>query len=350
MAFMKQALSEADIKKLTVSGVKKAYNALAKDYNKLIEQDVVLCPKCNEFKARNNFYQNKNYEAGFFPICKECLLKMATDKNKDGTYKDNKKKAKKTLMLMDLPFLEAVYDTALIDVTNAVAEKNRATAWSQYLVMMQSLPQYRGLHWENSEFKNKSEFDDDYTTVENQEIIKIAKKRFGSGLYSDEEYLYLEQEYSDWVERYECDTKSQELIFQRICQKQLEINKATKNGQPTKDLDDSLQKLLNSANILPKNNVNNSLTNSLTFGQLIEKWETEKPIPLPSKEFQDVDGIGKYIRVWFTGWLGKAVGLKNAYTDECDEYIRQYKVTKPNYNEEEDSESIYQKLFGKGDE
>lgn len=350
MAFMKQALSESDVKKLTVAGVKKAYNELAKDYNRLIEQDVILCPKCNNFKARSNFYQNKNYEAGFFPICKECLLKMATDKNKDGTYKDNKEKAKNTLRIMDLPFIESVYDKAIEDVNNAVNEKNRATAWQQWMVMLNSLPNWRGKSWKDSEFKNNDEFNDDILSSENQELIKRAKKRFGTGLYSDEEYLYLEQEYSDWVERYECDTKSQELIFQRICQKQLEINKTTKNGKPTKDLDDSLQKLLNSANILPKNNVNNSLTNSLTFGQLIEKWEVEKPIPQPSKEFQDVDGIGKYIRIWFAGWLGKAVGLKNAYTDECEEYIKQYKVTKPNYNEEEDSESIYQKLFGKGDE
>ena len=347
MAFMKQALSEADIKKLTVSGVKKAYNALAKDYNKLIEQDVVLCPKCNEFKARNNFYQNKNYEAGFFPICKECLLKMATDKNKDGTYKDNKKKAKKTLMLMDLPFLEAVYDTALIDVTNAVAEKNRATAWSQYLVMIQSLPQYRGLHWENSEFKENSEFDDSYEVKENQAMIKRAKKRFGIGGYSNEEYMFLEREYQDWVSRYECENKTQETIFERLSCKKLEIMKATRNGQPTKDLDKTYTELLSSANLLPRQNVGNATTDSLTFGQLIEKWEQEDPIPEASEEFKDVDGIVKYIDVFFKGHLAKMMGLKNGYSHQYDEYMKQYTVTKSEYNEEEGSEAIFDALFGK---
>lgn len=349
MAFMKQALTESDVKKLTVAGVKKAYIELAKDYNKLLEQDVILCPKCNKFKARSNFYQNKNYDAGFFPICKECLLQMATDKNKDGTYKDNKEKAKNTLRIMDLPFIESVYDNAINDVTNAVNEKNRGTAWQQWMVMLSSLPNWKGKTWKDSEFKDNSEYDDEYEVKENQKIIKKAKKRFGMGSsLSNEDYIFLWNEFEDWLAKYECNTKAQESIFERLAFKKLEIMKATKNGQPTKDLDRTYQDLLGSINILPRQQSSNGLSDSLTFGQLIEKWEAEEPIPRPDPELEDVDNIGKKLRVFFSGHLSKALGLNTSYSKEYDEYMSQYTVQKPEYNgvEENKDKNIYTKLFG----
>ena len=348
MAFLKQAKTEDEIKKLTVAGVKKSYNELAQDYNKLINLDYIYCPQCNDFITRNNFYKSNDTPSGINHTgCKKCLLKSATDYDKkNGIYKDNKQKAKKTLMLMDLPFIEDVYDAALADVTNAVNEKNRGTAWQQYMVMIQSLPQYRGLHWENSEFKVNSEYDDEYEVKENQKTIKKAKKRFGPG-YSNEDYMWLENEYQDWVTRYECETKSQEIIFQRIAFKTWEIMKATRNGQPTKDLDASLQSLLSSGDLLPRQDKNNSASDSLTFGQLIDKWENEQPIPEPTDEFKDVDRIGLLIDVFFKGHLAKMMGLKNAFSRTYENFMKKYTVNKPEYDEDTDSEILFDQIFGK---
>lgn len=350
MAFMKQAKTEDEVRKLTLSGLKKSYNELAKDYNKLIEQDVVLCPKCNTFKARSNFYLNKDYDSEFFPICKDCLMKMSTDfDKKTNTYKDNKEKAKHTLMLMDRPFIEEVYDNAVADITNATNEKNRSTAWVQYITMINSLPNWRGLHFKDSEYKDKSEYDDEYEVKENQKIIKKAKKRFGMGnALSNEDYIFLWQEFEDWIAKYECNTKAQESIFERLAFKKLEIMKATKNGQPTKDLDRTYQDLLSSINILPRQQSSNSLSDSLTFGQLIEKWEAEDPIPAPDPELDDVDNIGQKLRVFFSGHLSKALGLNTSYLKEYDEYMSQYTVQKPEYSgvEENKDKNIYTKLFG----
>ena len=348
MAFLKQAKTEDEIKKLTVAGVKKSYNELALDYNKLINLDYIYCPQCNDFITRNNFYKSNDTPSGINHTgCKKCLLKSATDYDKkNGIYKDNKQKAKKTLMLMDLPFIEDVYDAALADVTNAVSEKNRGTAWQQYMVMIQSLPQYRGLHWENSEFKVNSEYDDEYEVKENQKIIKKAKKRFGPG-YSNEDYMFLENEYQDWVTRYECETKTQEIIFQRIAFKTWEIMKATRNGQPTKDLDASLQSLLSSGDLLPRQDKNNSASDSLTFGQLIDKWENEQPIPEPTDEFKDVDRIGLLIDVFFKGHLAKMMGLKNAFSRTYENFMKKYTVNKPEYDEDTDSEILFDQIFGK---
>lgn len=86
--------------------------------------------------------------------------------------------------------------------------------------------------------------------------------------------MFLENEYQDWITRYECNTKAQETIFERLAFKKWEINKATKAGQNTKDLDKTYTDLLASINILPRQNADNGLDSSLTFGQLIEQWES----------------------------------------------------------------------------
>ena len=347
---MRQAKDEVEIKKLTLAGVKNAYNELAKDYNKLIEQEVVLCPKCNKFKARGNFYLNKDYDSEFFPICKDCLMKMSTDYDKKtNTYKDNKEKAKHTLMLMDRPFIEEVYDNAVADVTNAVNEKNRSTAWVQYITMINSLPNWRGLHFKDSEFVMGSEYDDETEIKENKKTIKKAKKRFGFG-YTNDEYMFLENEYQDWVTRYECNTKAQEEIFERLSQKKLEIRKATMNGQPTKDLDKTYQDLLNSGNILPKQVTLDTMADAQTLGTLIQKYEETRPLPEIDPELSDVDKIGLYIDAFFRGHASKMLGLKNRFSNIYEKVISKYTVKPPEYDNDEDTEVIFEKIFGSVDD
>ena len=345
MAYLKQAKSEEEIKKMTVTGVRKAYNELSKDYNRIIEGKILYCHKCNNFLSNETFYTSNDYASGYFPICKKCLMQMATDYDKKtNTYIDNEEKTKRVLQLMDLPFIESTYNSALSSIQAEINEKNRGTAWQQYITMLQSLPNWKGKKWKDSEFGNSSE-----NTLEPRKPRKEIYKLFGSG-FSDEDYLYLQDQYDDWKSRTQVDGKSQETYIIQICFKLLDIWKCQKAGKDTDKLIKSLNDLMAAANLQPKQNVGNASTDSLTFGQLIEKWEMEKPIPEPSPEFADVDGIGQYIRVWFSGWLGKALGLKNTYTEEFDEYTKKYTVTKPNYTDEENSESTYEKIFGKESE
>ena len=117
-------------------------------------------------------------------------------------------------------------------------------------------------------------------------------------------------------------------------------------GKDTDKLVKSLNEAMAASNLQPRQNVSNSSSDTLTFGQLIEKWEAEESIE-PDPEFEDVDGIKKYINVFFKGHLAKMMGLKNAYSQEYDEYMEQYTVTKPTYDEDEESSDIYDTLFGK---
>ncbi len=344
MAFLKQAKTEDEVKRLTLNSLRTAYLDLAKDYNRLIDGDYCFCNKCNKFLIRDTFYNSKDYDSGKFPVCKKCLMLMATDYDKKtGIYTDNKEKTKKTLQFLDLPFIEATYESALSSVLAEVNEKNRGTAWQQYITMVQSLPNWRGLKWKDSDFDESDDNKDDIKI--NQKIIKSGKKRFGYG-YSNEDYMFLENEYLDWTTRYACENKAQELLFKRICFKELEIDKAQKDKKDTKELDKTLQELMGSLAVKPSQSNSDSIADFQTFGQLIQKWENEKPIPEPDEEFRDVDKIGLYLDVFFKGHLSKMMGLKNAFSSLYERFISKYTVKKPQYDEDVDSEALFDQIFG----
>lgn len=107
---------------------------------------------------------------------------------------------------------------------------------------------------------------------------------------------------------------------------------------------------MGSAQIKPNQTNDNALAETNTFGTLIQKQEEEEPIPEPSPEWQDVDGIGKYFRVWVLGTLLKMFNLKNPYQDEFDEEFEQYTAHKPETNEDDATDtSLRETIFGIGE-
>jgi hypothetical protein len=347
MAKIIEPISDEELKRITAPNLRVEYKKLADKYKQIINGELVKCNCCGEWKNANSFYHSDKSVDGIEHYgCKECVLDQCTDYDKKTKIRsDNRNKTIATFKKLDWYFNEQIYNDQLNKLAEGTGEKIRSTAVQQWIVISRSLNDYSKLSFADSEFLDD---DTENNTEENTKIIqktlKSARKRFGN--YPNEDLMFLENEYQDWVTRYECNTKAQETIFERLAFKKWEINKATKAGQNTKDLDRTYTELLSSINILPRQNVCNAATDSLTFGQLIERWEQERPVPTPSEEFQDCDNIGKYLRVFFSGWLAKAVGLKNALSQECEEYIQQYTVTKPEYQEEGSSGDIYETLFG----
>lgn len=345
MARLIQPKTESEIRKLGVANVRQAYLDLARDYNRIIDGNVYYCHKCNDFHSQEAFYNDNRFASGLFPECKKSLLSEACDYDKStDSYVDNREKTIDVFHKLDLPFLEPLYQSALKSVSEKMGERNKSTAYQHMLTMVKTLDQYKKLHWKDSDFG--IEDSDDVIQMSKRKPRKEIIKIFGNG-FTNEEYLYLQDQYDDWCARTQVDSKSQQTYVVRICHKLLDIWKAEQNGADTTKLDDSLNKLMEGANLQPRQNVSNAATDSLTFGQLIERWEEEKPIPEASSEFKDVDGIGKYIRVWFTGWLSKALGLKaNVFTKEYEEEIAKYTVNKPEYTEEGSADDVYDRLFG----
>lgn len=352
MATLKTPITARELSNMKVADLKKEYTSLADTYKKIVNSEYIKCPICGDWlSAKLNFYTSASTEDGYNHYgCKDCILKEATDVNKDGNFVDNKEKTKAVLMKLDLPFIESLYDDLYdkVDKTGFVDKRGGTIAFPAYITIIKSLPNYNKLQWKDSKFDDTNERIDLLPT---KDVRKGIIKLFGDGL-TTQDYLFLQDQFDDWKARTQVDTKSQETYIVNICMIQLQIHNAQKQGKDTSKLLDTLNKLMDAARLQPKQNVGNSSTDDLTFGQLIEKWELEKPIPEPEDEFKDVDGIGKYIRVWFAGHLAKALGLKGGRTEEYEKEIKQYTVEKPQAESgEARSDDLYQLLFGgDGDE
>lgn len=353
MTELKYASTVEELKRQGISSLRDAYVEVADNYNSILDMKILRCPMCGDFKKKDTgFYQDMRFISGRYPICKECLLKMAEQRTKaTDEPNETKKSVQKVLMMLDKIYDDDFYDKCVKGASDGVKEKNRHSPFATYITTIMSLPQWQNKTWDDSDFGSsviKTELDEE-TLVMNEELLKKAVARFGDE-YSNADLLFLEKEYEDWTTRYACESKAQELLFKRICFKELEIEKAQKSGKDTKELDKTLQEYMGSAQLKPSQNNSNSLTDAKTFGQLIDKWEQTKPIPEPSEEFRDIDKIGQLIDVFFKGHLAKMMGLKNAFSASYDHFMKKYTVTKPEYEDGDVSEELFDKLFNKLDE
>lgn len=351
MANLKQAKTDDEIKKLTVNNVKTAYHELALDYNHLLDLDYVYCPHCGKWKSAKAFYSSIESKSGIEHFaCKECILDMCTDIGKDGVRIDNKQKTLDTFRRLNWVFIDSDYESQLTTLTEGTGEKIRSTAAQQLIVMVRSLPQYKNKHWSDSELSVEDNTENNTEDVKIvQKTLKAAKKRFGSD-YNMEELMFLENEYQDWISRYDCSQKAQEETFQNLSILKLMKRNAIKSGKSTKDLDYSYQQWLDTGNLKPKQNTLDTFSDAQTVGTLIQKYEETRPLPEIDPELADVDKIGVYIDAFYRGHASKMLGLKNRFSNIYERIMGKYTVKQPSYDEESDSEILFDKIFGSKDD
>lgn len=347
MANLKLAKTEEELKSMRIADIKKSYIEIGGMYNKLIDGDYLKCPKCGEImKADTAFYMDKNYATNRYPICKKCILKIVEQRKNDrDTPNETKESVQKVLQMMDRVYDDSFYEECVKGAMDETQEKLRNSPFATYITATASLPQWRGKTWKDSNFGESALSVDENETRIIQKTVKSGKKRFGSG-YSDDEYMFLENEYQDWITRYECNTKAQEEVFENLSTLKLLKKKAMVEGKPTKDLDSQQQNWLDTGSLKPKQNMSDTLSDAQTFGTLIQKWEETRPLPDVDPELKDIDKIGLLIDVFFKGHTSKMMGLKNNFTNIYEKFMKKYTVNKPEYDGDEDSEAIFEKVFG----
>lgn len=348
----------------------KQSNQSAKKINKSIKiKDIDEIPdtmryKCvccgKEYKQqRGNFIVSNSIlfkgNNGFIPFCKDCIDRYYQQLL--GFYSGNEEHAlEHCCWLFDWYYNPKVSGM----VRNSTANYSRVLMYPTKM----NLSQVKGhTYLDTVKEKNTEEIileEKDIAkpaTISNSDITDeyVASKDtimfFGFG-YSNEDYLFLEDQYVDWTARYECKTKAQEELFKSLCITQLTIQKAQKRGS-TKDITDAMkmfQDLLGTANLKPSQTNDNALADQNTFGTLIKKWENERPISEPDEEWEDVDGIKKYIDTYFFGHLCKTVEVKNDYEEMYTREMEKYTVKPPEYEESELGEtSLLDKFADRGD-
>ena len=309
-----------------------------------VAEDYYKCCTCGKkyTKQSGNFsYSQSPLFKGnnsFLPICNNCLENLVEQYTE--LLGSQNEAIKRVCLHWDIYFSESLLNsTKKID-----ANRSRIKCY----VKNCNLQQHAGKTYDTYLKEINSERIDtinDLEELKQDKEIKVSQKTikfFGLG-YTPEQYRFLQDQYDDWTHRHECRTKSQEEVFKNLCIAQLNIQIAQQTGGKVKDAMDSFQNLLGTANLKPCQTNENALADQNTFGTLIKKWENEKPISEPDPEWKDVDGIARYIHIYFLGHLCKMMGIKNSYSRMYDEEMEKYRVEKPEY--EGDDEALFDAVF-----
>lgn len=154
--------------------------------------------------------------------------------------------------------------------------------------------------------ENEVVYEDDdprKVTIEAEEEERLIDF-WGAG-FTKEFYLELDARYKRWTENIPGEMEIAEIaLYKQICLKEAEINRNIAAGKSTDTSVNSLNNLLDSLNQKPSQKKKDkaegdALLDSTSFGVGIRMYENTRPIPKPLPELEDVDGIKRYITVWF---------------------------------------------------
>ena len=332
--------------------------AKAKEKEKKEKHKCLYCGKA--YVIDLNYYNSNSifYSDGKLPYCKQCIerlyQRLFDQYAEEGCLYPERKAVKRLCMAFDIYFKEDVFNSAL---KNYRESEVKTSPMSQYMRIIQLFQYNRNkeTYDDTLEYEEKNihsaitanvsddKIDDDES--DNFKADEATVNFFGAG-FKDEDYKFLKREYDDWTARHECKTKTQEEIFKDICFNRLQNWKALQKGEDTKDITSAFQKMLDSGKLQPKQNSGDTMADNQTFGTLINKWENTRPLPEIDEELKDVDKIGWYIDVFFKGHLSKMMGLKNGLSNMYTKFMKKYSVEKPEYNDEENSEILFDAIFG----
>lgn len=293
--------------------------------------------KGNFSKTQSQWFMGND---GYLPWCNECKEKMFDFYTKK--YGDENEAIKRLAMLFDIFYCDGLLEAAEHSTTS-VPKINT------YMGRL-NMRQHAGKSYDDTLDQEKK----DALAAGRTGNTKVTQKmiRFWGDGFDERDYLFLEDHYQNWITRQECKTVSQETLFKQIAKAELNSEKAYATGdtKKIKEATDNLLNLMTSANVKPNQTNDNALAESNTFGTLIQKWEEEEPIPEPAPEWQDVDGIGKYFRVWVLGTLLKMFNLPNPYQEEFDKEMERYTAHKPSTTEDDSADgSLRETIFGPGE-
>lgn len=266
-----------------------------------------VCEKCEKSKVLSDFY---NADKDFFPsgklhLCTDCAIEIAESKGHEGFLG--------LLRMINKPFYQELYKDDM----------------RQYIRIINSMPQYRNVNFLDSdtlaELTSLDTIKRTKPTELSEEDMRDSEDFWSRG-YTEEEYIYLNSEYGDFLARYEVDSKTMENLIREICLVQLDIRRARSNGKDVKNELKAYNDLLTAANLKPSQETGNQSVEQETFGTLIKKWEDTRPIQDDS-EWRKHDSIGKYIKTWFTGHLMRMFDIENEDESEYYEELNKYTVS-----------------------
>lgn len=323
--------------------------------------DKFQCTRCGRIfkKQTGNFSASHSplFRAsnGYMPICHACM---------DDLYMDYREKLGDEATAMERICMK--FDVYWNPEVYAMIDKHKASTISrvrQYL-SRSNLVKYCNKTYDDTldelyraelaaERDRQFMIDDDAKEAfaQSEAVITRADIDFWGFGYPNEFYAMLKNRYAYWTKDLPKPIDSaEEAIYRQICILEATINKNTIEGKPIEMTVARFNDLLGSVNRKPSQQKSeaDAKFGDLPLGVGIGLYENVRPIPKPLPEFEDVDGIKKYITVWFLGHLCKMLGIKNTYCKLYEQELEKLRVDRPDL-EEEDDEGLFNEIFGGGD-
>lgn len=297
--------------------------------------------------AESNIYMSNGHR---LPICSNCL--NALYNIEDMKYESHRETYRRLCMMFDLYYSDKMADYAYRDST----DNTRMTIYCKKIhtpayfgkTYSDTINEDGGIILKQSVEETEVVPEPEPVDTENEiEVSQEIKDFWGFGL-QNKQYHFLDVKLQEWLRKVETgNDPAYESILRNVCFLELKIQETMADGGDISKLLREYNSLLGSLKLQPKQNDVKEMSDSMCFGNLIREWEETEPIPEPSEEFKDVDGVGHYISVWFLGHLCKMMGVKGSYDKVFDEYkeeVAKYEVSKPEYTEEDDN-SRFKGLF-----
>lgn len=316
-----------------------------------------VCFKCGTAYSRQKGFFPVSHSpmyrgVGYLPICSDCIDALFDQyRAKLG---DDRAAMKRLCMKMDLYWSDSIYD--MVERTAGMNSRVRNYIGKTNIIRYIDKTYDDTLADEaraNAEVKTSlldGYLQTDETEPEEEiEIPEDVMLFWGPG-YTPQMYLELEGRRKYWTSRYPEGYSfdiGEEALIRQICNLEIDINHDRAAGKSIDKNVNTLNSLLGSANLKPtqkKSEEADAEYDSTPLGVWIRRWENTRPIPEPDPELQDVDGIVRYIEIWFKGHLAKMVGLKNSYSKMYEEEIAKMRVERPEF-EDEDDEAVFNDIF-----
>jgi hypothetical protein len=235
--------------------------------------DRYRCRKCGISKTGDDFYRSCEMDMdlnGRMPICKVCCNEIT---NKFITVESSIERG----IFKTCRKLNILYDKICIEKTIAKLDEMKENGKSTDMVLGTYLRLLFTIFSESSDltFKELKEPIIVKETLQGSENSEL-EKRWGRG-FSNADYTFLEEEYSDWSEDRKTLTAPDKTLLEEICHLKLQIKKTRSPDNPADDLVEKLQKLVKSANEQLKVNKDQEEEGLESISSIIKIMESQYP-------------------------------------------------------------------------
>ena len=315
-----------------------------------------VCRKCGKAHSRLKGFFPTSYSflykgIGYLPYCKNCV---------DSMYEsylavcDNPRKAVRQMCRkLDLYWSDIIFDY--------VERKNTSRTMMTAYITRANNAQYAGKCYDDTLIEEGTLWDDpEYRPVVVQQVSHDEMQGdidvdpdivdFWGADFAPDFLIKLDKRYKEWTDGEGDIDKGSISLFKQICILEETIARDAAAGRSVDKNMNTLNTLLGSANLKPvqKKTEADAAMENTPFGVWIDRWEHKRPVPEPDPMFKDVDGIIRYITIWFYGHISKTLGIQNVYCEMYEKEMEKMKVNRPEAFDEEvdDDEAVFNSIFG----